>query len=78
MRQESTTSISRGSSQARLHQTLDNEYKIAKIAKNIAIEQGDIEEYKKQSEILSYLSFLHSAVSYPEEYGVLKIQEKEN
>ena len=63
---------------ARLHQTLDNEYKIAKIAKNIAIEQGDIEEYKKQSEILSYLLFLHSAVSYPEEYGVLKIQEKEN
>ena len=63
---------------ARLHQTLDNEYEIAKIAKNIAIEQGDIEEYKKQSEILSYLSFLHSAVSYPEEYGVLKIQEKEN
>ena len=44
----------------------------------IAHKSHDIEEYKKQSEILSYLSFLHSAVSYPEEYGVLKIQEKEN
>lgn len=63
---------------ARLHQSIDNEYKVAKIARNIAHEQGDNVEFKKQSNILSYLSFLHEAISYPEKFSIVEIHEKEN